>query len=123
LTGPGAGDAEAAGEGLAEALARGDALDEAEVLGRGGGLGKTGGLGEVVGAGRATAVNAITACTRLRHIRTNVCARGYAATMSEFTIRLRPVAEDDLAMFRRFATEPGLFGLDWGGFRQEMTGR
>lgn len=31
-------------------------------------------------------------------------------------IRLRPVTEDDLAMFRRFATEPGLIGLDWTGF-------
>jgi RimJ/RimL family protein N-acetyltransferase len=32
------------------------------------------------------------------------------------SIRLRPVAEDDLAIFRRFATEPGLIGLDWAGF-------
>jgi len=32
-------------------------------------------------------------------------------------IRLRPVVEDDLAMFRRFATEPGLIGLDWTGFK------
>ena len=32
-------------------------------------------------------------------------------------IRLRPVVEDDLAMFRRFVTEPGLIGLDWAGFR------
>lgn len=32
-------------------------------------------------------------------------------------IRLRPVVEDDLAMFRRFLTEPGLIGLDWAGFR------
>jgi ribosomal-protein-alanine N-acetyltransferase len=31
-------------------------------------------------------------------------------------IRLRPVVEDDLAMFRRFLTEPGLIGLDWAGF-------
>ena len=27
-------------------------------------------------------------------------------------IRLRPVVQDDLAMFRRFATEPGLEGQD-----------
>jgi ribosomal-protein-alanine N-acetyltransferase len=33
------------------------------------------------------------------------------------SIRLRPLVEDDLAMFRRFATEPGLIGLDWAGFR------
>jgi [ribosomal protein S5]-alanine N-acetyltransferase len=32
-------------------------------------------------------------------------------------VRLRPVVEDDLGMFRRFATEPGLVGLDWAGFR------
>lgn len=32
-------------------------------------------------------------------------------------IRLRPVVEDDLVMFRRFLTEPGLIGLDWAGFR------
>jgi RimJ/RimL family protein N-acetyltransferase len=31
--------------------------------------------------------------------------------------RLRPVVEDDLAMIRRFAVEPGLLGLDWNGFR------
>ncbi|MEV0567280.1 GNAT family protein [Dactylosporangium sp. NPDC050588] len=32
-------------------------------------------------------------------------------------IRLRPVTESDLAMFHRFATEPGLIGLDWSGYR------
>lgn len=31
-------------------------------------------------------------------------------------VELRPVVEDDLGLFRRFATEPGLIGLDWGGF-------
>jgi RimJ/RimL family protein N-acetyltransferase len=31
-------------------------------------------------------------------------------------IRLRPVTEADLDMFRRFAVEPGLVGLDWSGF-------
>jgi ribosomal-protein-alanine N-acetyltransferase len=36
--------------------------------------------------------------------------------MSEISVRLRPVVEDDLAMFRRFVTEPGLVGLDWNGF-------
>lgn len=37
--------------------------------------------------------------------------------MDELAIRLRAVVEDDLAMFRHFATEPGLVGLDWKGFR------
>jgi ribosomal-protein-alanine N-acetyltransferase len=37
--------------------------------------------------------------------------------MSEHPIRLRPVVEEDLVMFRRFATEPGLIGLDWTGFK------
>lgn len=32
-------------------------------------------------------------------------------------VRLRPVTEADLALFRRFAVEPGLIGLDWAGFR------
>ena len=32
-------------------------------------------------------------------------------------IRLRPVTESDLGMFRRFVVEPGLIGLDWSGFR------
>lgn len=31
-------------------------------------------------------------------------------------IELRPVVEADLELFRRFAVEPGLIGLDWGGF-------
>ena len=37
--------------------------------------------------------------------------------MDDIAIRLRPVVADDLDMFRRFATEPGLIGLDWAGFR------
>lgn len=37
--------------------------------------------------------------------------------MGDLEIRLRPVVEEDLAMFRRFLTEPGLIGLDWTGFR------
>jgi len=37
--------------------------------------------------------------------------------VAELPIRLRPVVEDDLAMFRRFLAEPGLIGLDWAGFR------
>jgi RimJ/RimL family protein N-acetyltransferase len=41
--------------------------------------------------------------------------------MGELSIRLRPVVEDDLAMFRRFATEPGLIGLDWTGFRDAQV--
>jgi RimJ/RimL family protein N-acetyltransferase len=32
-------------------------------------------------------------------------------------VRLRPVVESDLEMFRRFLTEPYLIGLDWSGFR------
>lgn len=41
--------------------------------------------------------------------------------MAELAIRLRPVVEDDLTMFRRFATEPGLIGLDWAGFRDAQA--
>jgi RimJ/RimL family protein N-acetyltransferase len=37
--------------------------------------------------------------------------------MDEIAVRLRPVTEDDLPMFRRFLTEPFLVGLDWAGFR------
>jgi hypothetical protein len=37
--------------------------------------------------------------------------------VDELSIRLRPLVEHDLAMFRRFAPEPGLIGLDWAGFR------
>ena len=36
--------------------------------------------------------------------------------MTDPSLRLRPVVEGDLGMFRRFRTEPGLIGLDWGGF-------
>ncbi|MEV4552130.1 GNAT family N-acetyltransferase [Nonomuraea wenchangensis] len=36
-------------------------------------------------------------------------------------VGLRPVNEDDLEMFRRFATEPGLIGLDWAGFRDAQV--
>jgi [ribosomal protein S5]-alanine N-acetyltransferase len=36
-------------------------------------------------------------------------------------VTLRPVAEDDLPMFRRFAVEPGLIGLDWSGFRDAQA--
>lgn len=36
-------------------------------------------------------------------------------------IVLRPVSEGDLAMFRRFAVEPGLIGLDWAGFRDAQA--
>jgi [ribosomal protein S5]-alanine N-acetyltransferase len=35
----------------------------------------------------------------------------------EPSIRLRPLLRDDLELFRRFATEPDLIGLDWTGFR------
>src|SRR4051812_29655591 len=32
-------------------------------------------------------------------------------------LTLRPVCEDDLSLFRRFHSEPGLIGHDWWGFR------
>ncbi len=41
--------------------------------------------------------------------------------MSDFSVRLRPVVEGDLAMLRRFATEPGLIGPDWHGFRDAQA--
>jgi [ribosomal protein S5]-alanine N-acetyltransferase len=41
--------------------------------------------------------------------------------MTELSIRLRPVVEDDLGMFRRFLTEPFLIGLDWAGFRDAQA--
>jgi RimJ/RimL family protein N-acetyltransferase len=41
--------------------------------------------------------------------------------VAELSIRLRPLVEDDLAMLRRFATEPGLLGLDWAGFRDAQA--
>jgi len=41
--------------------------------------------------------------------------------MTDPVVRLRPVAEADLVMFRRFVTEPGLIGLDWGGFRDAQA--
>lgn len=41
--------------------------------------------------------------------------------MTDLSIRLRPVVEDDLPMFRRFLTEPGLIGLDWAGFRDAQA--
>jgi [ribosomal protein S5]-alanine N-acetyltransferase len=41
--------------------------------------------------------------------------------MGEGSIRLRPVIEDDLVLFRRFATEPGLIGLDWAGFQDAQA--
>lgn len=37
--------------------------------------------------------------------------------MSGPNLRLRPVTSDDLPLLARFAVEPGLIGLDWGGFR------
>jgi RimJ/RimL family protein N-acetyltransferase len=37
--------------------------------------------------------------------------------MADLPIRLRPVEDEDLHMFRRFLTEPYLIGLDWVGFR------
>ncbi|MDG4758225.1 GNAT family N-acetyltransferase [Micromonospora sp. WMMD710] len=40
-----------------------------------------------------------------------------ASTRDGLAVRLRPVGEADLAMFRRFCVEPGLIGLDWAGFR------
>jgi ribosomal-protein-alanine N-acetyltransferase len=37
--------------------------------------------------------------------------------MADPSVSLRPVTEGDLALLRRFLTEPGLIGLDWSGFR------
>jgi RimJ/RimL family protein N-acetyltransferase len=36
-------------------------------------------------------------------------------------VRLRPVTESDLPIFRRFATEPEVSGLDWTGFRDSQA--
>jgi phage shock protein PspC (stress-responsive transcriptional regulator)/RimJ/RimL family protein N-acetyltransferase len=41
----------------------------------------------------------------------------YVREMADLSIRLRPVRESDLDMFRRFCIEPFLIGLDWAGFR------
>lgn len=41
--------------------------------------------------------------------------------MSAVVPRLRPVVADDLALFHRFAVEPGLVGLDWRGFRDPQA--
>jgi len=41
--------------------------------------------------------------------------------VTDLPIRLRPVAEDDLEIFRRCLTEPGLIGLDWAGFRDAQA--
>jgi ribosomal-protein-alanine N-acetyltransferase len=32
-------------------------------------------------------------------------------------IALHPIRDEDLSLMRRFAVEPGLVGLDWGGFQ------
>jgi RimJ/RimL family protein N-acetyltransferase len=37
--------------------------------------------------------------------------------MGDPVVRLRPVTAEDLPQLRRFATEPGLIGRDWNGFR------
>ncbi|HZX08858.1 GNAT family protein [Kribbella sp.] len=36
-------------------------------------------------------------------------------------VTLRPVVEDDLPLFQRFAVEPGLIGLDWNGYRDPQA--
>jgi [ribosomal protein S5]-alanine N-acetyltransferase len=41
--------------------------------------------------------------------------------MADLSVRLRPVAHDDLPMFQRFAVEPGLIGLDWTGYRDAQA--
>jgi RimJ/RimL family protein N-acetyltransferase len=41
--------------------------------------------------------------------------------MNAGIVRLRPVAESDLSMFRRIATEPEVSGLDWTGFRDAQA--
>ena len=45
------------------------------------------------------------------------CHRARSHEADGNNVRLRPVVEADLGMFERFCTEPGLVGLDWGGFR------
>jgi hypothetical protein len=45
-------------------------------------------------------------------LRRRLCASSGGDEVGKPSIRLRPLVEDDLAMFRRFATEPGLIGLD-----------
>jgi RimJ/RimL family protein N-acetyltransferase len=37
--------------------------------------------------------------------------------MNKTWVRLRPAAETDLPMLRRFASEPGLVGPSWSGYR------
>jgi RimJ/RimL family protein N-acetyltransferase len=34
---------------------------------------------------------------------------------------LEPVREEDVPLFQRFVVEPGLMGLDWGGFRDAQA--
>jgi ribosomal-protein-alanine N-acetyltransferase len=41
--------------------------------------------------------------------------------VNELLLKLRPLVEDDLALLRRFCTEPGLIGLDWTGFRDAQA--
>ncbi|RLP94883.1 N-acetyltransferase [Micromonospora sp. BL4] len=57
----------------------------------------------------------VPAATAVENERQSTPGAPYAG--GEPTVRLRPVAEADLEMFRRFCTEPGLIGLDWSGFR------
>jgi hypothetical protein len=45
-----------------------------------------------------------------------LCGSEWGDEMGDLSIRLRPVSEDGLALFR-FVSEPGLIGLDWAGFR------
>jgi RimJ/RimL family protein N-acetyltransferase len=41
--------------------------------------------------------------------------------MTELSVRLRPVTENDVPMFQRFTVEPWLIGLDWSGFRDAQA--
>jgi ribosomal-protein-alanine N-acetyltransferase len=56
-----------------------------------------------------------------RRIGETDAGEGMALLREESMISLRPVTEGDLAMFRRFVTEPGLLGLDWAGFRDAQA--
>jgi ribosomal-protein-alanine N-acetyltransferase len=40
-----------------------------------------------------------------------------AVTPPSVDIRLRPLRAEDLGLLHRLATEPGLIGLDWNGFK------
>ncbi|TDW79302.1 RimJ/RimL family protein N-acetyltransferase [Kribbella sp. VKM Ac-2566] len=42
-------------------------------------------------------------------------------SLAGMDVLLRPVQEEDVPLFQRFAVEPGLIGLDWNGFRDAQA--